>query len=70
MNNSQTTISHIQNIQECDNAVAEKLLINILNIYEKIIQNLKASHHLIIGVTIVVDIDIALLSSEKNNKTN
>ena len=64
----QTTTSHINNIQDSDNELAEKIL-NILTSMKKI-QISKAKLHSKNDVVIVADMGIALLNADKNNKTN
>ena len=66
VNNIQTTTSQINNLHDSNTELAEKIT-QILNIYGKK-QFLKANHHSKNGVTNTVDMDIALLNVDKNNK--
>ena len=67
VNNTHTRTSHINNTQDSDNELAEKVT-QILNIYEKN-PNLKTNLHSKNSVTIVAGRDIVLLIVDKNSKT-
>ena len=67
VNNTHTRTSYINNTQDSDNELAEKVT-QILNIYEKN-PNLKANLHSKNSVTIVAGRDIVLLIVDKNSKT-
>ena len=62
VNNIQKTTSQINNIHDSDKELAEKFTLT------KRIQITEVSHHSKNGVITVVDVDIALLNAEKNNR--
>ena len=66
VNRIETNTTHINNIQESDTDLVEKIT-EILNIYENT-QILKANHLSKNGVIIADDTDIVFLNVDKNNK--
>ena len=66
VNNIQTTTSHINNINNSDTDLSEKITEN-LNIYENNL-NSKANRHSENGVIIVDDTDTVTLNADNNNK--
>ena len=69
VNNVWAATSHIQNIQESDNEIADKVTQN-LNIYNKNpkFKGEPSFEKWSIKTTIVVDMDISLLNADTNNK--
>ena len=69
VNYVQAATSHIKSIQESDNEIAEKITQN-LNIYKKNpkFKGKPSFKKWSIKTTIVLDMDIALLNADKNNK--
>ena len=67
VNNLQTTTSQINNINDSDTDLSEKIT-KILNIYEKN-PNFKGKNHSKNGVIIVNVTDTVSLSADKNNKS-
>ena len=67
VNNIQTITTQINNINNSDTDLSEKITEN-LNIYEKT-RISKVNHHIKNCVTIAEDTDTALLSVDKNSKT-
>ena len=68
VNRIETNTTHINNIQESDTDLIEKIT-EVLNIYEKNIQTLKANHLSKNGVIIADDTDTVFSNVDKNNKT-
>ena len=66
VNNIQTTTSLINNINDSDTDLSEKIT-EILNIYGQN-PNFKGKHHTKNGVIFVDDTDTSLLNADKNNK--
>ena len=66
VNNNQTTTSQINNINDSDTELSEKIT-EILNIYEKN-QNFKGKPSFKKGVIIADDTDRTLPNADKNNK--
>ena len=67
VNNIQTTTTKINNIQDSDTDLSEKITEKI-NIYMRKTQFLKVNHHSKKGVTIDEDTDTALPNAYKNSK--
>ena len=68
VNRIETTPTNINNIQESETDLVEKIT-EILNIYEKETQTLKANHRSKNGVIIADDTDIVFPNVDKNSKT-
>ena len=66
VNNIQTTTSKINNIHDSDNELAEKMT-QTLNIYEKNL-NFKDKPSFKKWCIFVVDMDVALLNADRNNR--
>ena len=67
VNRIETNTTNINNIQESDTDLVEKIT-EILNIFVKNTQNLKANHLSKNGVIIADDTDIVFLNVDKNNR--